>query len=223
MDASRRAVNPENYNPNGTIRHGVKLRWKQSNRYRLLQAKARELQRRNADIRKYQHNCLANYVLTLGNEIYVEPMDYRALQHRAKQTTVNAAGRFNRKKRFGKSLANKAPSMFLSILEKKVGLLETGSWNKVDKWEYRASQYDHLSGEYRHKKLSQRHQKLENGDRLQRDLYSAFLLMNADASLVHPDRDLCDRTYPQFKELHDLEIERIRTQSTQRLSSFGIA
>ena len=120
IDRSRRTMNPENYNEDSTVRKGVKLRWKQSNRYRKLAGRARELQRKNTDIRKYQHTCLANDILALGTEIYVEPMDYRALQKRAKKTEKNKSGQFKRKKRFGKSLANKAPAMLLLILENKL-------------------------------------------------------------------------------------------------------
>ena len=223
MDRSRRAMNPENYNPDGTIRRGIKLYWQKSNHYRKLQGQVRELQRKNADIRKYQHNCLANYILSLGSEIYVEDMDYRALQKRAKETTINAQGRYNRKKRFGKSLANKAPAMFLTILDNKLKAQYLGGIRKVDKWEYKASQYDHLSQKYNKKKLSQREQRLDNGDLLQRDMYSAFLLMNADEGLQHTNQALCEQTYDNFKQLHDAEILRIQSEQKPHLSSFGIA
>ena len=222
MDASRRAINPDNYNPDGTIRRGIKLFWAKSNRYKKLAAQVRELQRKNADIRKYQHTCLANYILSLGTQVYVEPMDYRSLQRRAQKTTKNAKGRFNRKKRFGKSLANKAPAMFLTILENKLSLCG-GALYRVHKWEYKASQYDHLSQKYSKKKLGERRATLTNGDTLQRDLYSAFLIMNADESLTHPDQAACTRLYPDFKRLHDQEILRIKTENHRRLSSFGIA
>ena len=222
MDASRRAVNPDNYNDDGTIRRGIKLFWAKSNRYKKLAAQVRELQRKNADIRKYQHTCLANYILSLGTQVYVEPMDYRALQRRAQKTTKNAKGRFNRKKRFGKSLANKAPAMFLTILEGKLSLCG-GALHRVHKWEFKASQYDHLSQKYSKKKLGERHATLANGDTLQRDLYSAFLIMNADNSLTHPDQEACTLYYPDFKKLHDHEIMRIQSDHHRHLSSFGIA
>ena len=38
MDRSRRATNPQNYNPDGTIKKGKKT-WKYSNRYKKLKAK----------------------------------------------------------------------------------------------------------------------------------------------------------------------------------------
>lgn len=223
MDASRRATNPDNYNPDGTICRGIKLHWNRSNRYNRLAGQVRELQRKNADIRKYQHTCLANYILSLGSEIYVEQMNFKGLQRRAKETTVNAQGRYNRKKRFGKSLANKAPAMFLTILDGKLDALGLPPTYRVDTWSFKASQYDHLSQQYRKKRLSQRTQTLDNGDTLQRDLYSAFLLMNAHESLQHPDQNRCEATYNTFKSLHDTEVHRLRTDGRPHLSSFGIA
>jgi hypothetical protein len=94
---------------------------------------------------------------------------------------------------------------------------------KVDKWEYRASQYDHLSKQYHKKKLSQRTKPLENGDIVQRDLYAAFLLMNADTNLKSPDQTLCEQTYERFKQLHDMEIARLKNEHKPHLSSFGVA
>ena len=222
MDNSRRANNPDNYNPDGTICRGKKLIWRQSNHYKKLAGKVRELQRKNADIRKYQHTCLANYILSLGNAVIIEPMQYRGLQRRAKETKKDASGRYMRKKRFGKSLANKAPAMFINILELKLKQYG-GELEKVDIFSFKASQYDHLSKKYEKKKLSQRHHVLENGDVLQRDLYSAFLLMNADASLEKPDETRCDLNYITFKKLHDREIARLRESEDKKLSSFGVA
>jgi len=223
MDASRRSMNPDNYNEDGTIRRGVKLLWTQSGRYKKLAAQVRELQRKNADIRKYQHTCLANYILSLGTQIFVEDMDYRALQRRAKKTTKDKKGRYNRKKRFGKSLANKAPSMFLTILDNKLKQLAGTEIHRVDKWAFKASQYDHLSQKYSKKSLGTRSYKLESGDLVQRDLYAAFLLMNADPSLTHPDQPQCELTFSSFLPLHNQELFRIQSDGKKHLSSFGIA
>ena len=224
MDSSKRATNPDNYNPDGTIRRGVKLRWMYSKRYKRLAGRARELQRKNADIRKYEHYCLANYILSLGDEIYVEPMNFSGLQRRAKETTTDEKGRFRKKKRFGKSLANKAPSMLINvILKSKAKAMGITGVQEVDRNTYKASQYDHTDRTFRKKLLSERMSALSNGDKVQRDMYSAFLLMNADETLRAPDQRRCEEGYARFKDLHDREIERIRHDGKRHLSSFGIA
>lgn len=122
LDRSRRYTNPDNFNPDGTVKRGTKghkLKWNKSKHYLEVAGKIRELERKNADIRKYQHTCLANDILAMGNQIYIEPMNYKGLQKRAKETQVDEKGRYKKKKRFGKSLANKAPAMFVTILKTK--------------------------------------------------------------------------------------------------------
>ena len=222
MDRSRRYSNPDNYNPDGTIRRGggKRMNWSYSHHYRVMAGKVRELERKNAAIRKYQHTCLANEILALGDNIFVEQMLFSGLQHRAKETKTDEKGRFLKKKRFGKSLANKAPAMFVSILQMKAE--QAGAqFHKVDTKKYKASQLDHTSGEYLPSHLSKRMKHLSNGDVIQRDLYSAFLLMNSADDLCHPDSTLCDSSYPLFKTFHDSELARIEASGAKHPSSFG--
>ena len=68
------------------------------------------MSRKVADKRRLAHNILANHILSLGLDVRVETMNFKGLQAKAKKTEVSEkTGRFKRKKRFGKSLANRAP------------------------------------------------------------------------------------------------------------------
>ena len=177
LDRSRRYTNPDNFNPDGTVKRGTKghkLKWNKSKHYLEIAGKIRELERKNADIRKYQHTCLANDILAMGNQIYIEPMNYKGLQKRVKETQVDEKGRYKKKKRFGKSLANKAPAMFVTILKTKAEQ-HGGEVYEVDIMSYRASQCDHTTGEYTKHGLNDRWRILGNGDKVQRDLYSAHM------------------------------------------------
>ena len=70
-------------------------------------------------------------------------MNFRGLQKRAKNTTINEkTGKFNKKKRFGKSLGNKAPAMLLEIINRKLGYFDK-QLIKIDTWSVKASQYNH--------------------------------------------------------------------------------
>ena len=109
MDRSKRATNPDNFNEDGTIKKqgNKKVVWRYSKKYVNAKNKLNELYRKQADVRKLQHEILANYIISLGDNIYVETMNYSGLQKRAKETAViEKAGRIIKKKRFGKSLAN---------------------------------------------------------------------------------------------------------------------
>lgn len=210
IDRSRRATNPENYNEDGTIKkHGnKKVLWNQSNHCIKYQNKLKELYRKQADIRKYQHECLANYIISLGNKVYVEKMNFAGLQKRAKKTEKNDKGRFKRKKRFGKSLANKAPSMLLTIIDRKLRYYGE-KLIEINTSEARASQFNHFDGTYKKKSLSQRWNDFD-GLKIQRDMYSAFLIMNINDNLKSFNIDKCNERFENFYRLHNLEVERLK-------------
>ena len=220
MDRSRRAMNPDRFNEDGTMKK-KRGRWKESRFYRILAMRKRSLEQRQAACRKDHHDTLADRILALGDEVYTETMSYKSLQRRKKETTVNSRGRYDRRGRFGKSLENGAPAMLLSIIERKLRY-EGKALHKVNTRTFRASQYNHVTDEYVKKRLSRRHNTI-NGRWVQRDLYSAFLLMNSDAFLEHADRDACIRTYDKFLEDHDRCINEVISSGAQILSSFGIS
>jgi len=209
MDRSRRSMNSNKYNKNGTIKKGNKDKWIKSKHYIKTQMKLKELQRKQKEIRKQSHNKLANHILTLGNNIKVETMNYKGLQKRSKETTKNKTGKFNKKKRFGKSIANKAPAMFLTILDNKL------KWHnemllKIDTVKVKASQYNHIEDKYIKKDLNNRWN--DFGEfKIQRDLYSSFLIMNVNDDLNSINRELCFKRFDRFKLLHDIEIDRLKS------------
>ena len=220
MDRSRRATNPDNYNEDGTIKRqgNKKVRWNKSNHYIKYQNELKELYRKQADIRKYQHECLANYIISLGNKVYVEKMNFAGLQKRAKNTEKNDKGKFKRKKRFGKSLANKAPSMLLNIINRKLGYYGE-KLIEINTLEAKASQFNHFDGTYTKKSLSQRWNDF-NGIKIQRDMYSAFLIMNVSDDLKSFDIDKCNERFENFYQLHNLEVTRLTGK--KNLSSIAI-
>lgn len=228
MDRSRRATNPDYYNPDGTIKrlkrqHGHKQKrdWKYSKRYYRLRARLRDLNRRLADIRKMEHSTLANELLEHGNEFVVEDMNYKALQKRSKETKVNAkTGRAHTKKRFGKSLSRCAPAMFISILTNKA-IRYGGNVIKVSTFETKASQFDHTDESYTKKKLSERMAHLSSGEVVQRDLYSAFLLEHIDTESLEYDTEALKLAFPAFLKMHENTKKRLQKEENDLPASVG--
>ena len=220
MDRSLRTTNPDNYNEDGTIKKqgNKKVVWNKSNHYSKYQNQLKELYRKQADVRKYQHECLANQIISLGDTIYVEKMNFSGLAKKSTKTEKTDNGRFNQKKRFGKSIANKAPSMLLGIIDRKLSYYGK-HLIKIDTWKVKASQFNHFDGTYNKKNLSQRWNDF-NGVRVQRDLYSAFLIMNTAEDLKSFDMDKCNERFENFYRLHNLEVERLSEH--RNLSSIGI-
>ena len=221
LDRQRRSNNPNNYNEDGTIKRGIKLEWIKSNKYIKTQNELKEIQRKQASIRKQSHEKLANYIISLGDRILVETMQFQGLQKRAKKTTKNKDGKFNKKKRFGKSLGNKAPAMLIEIINRKLKYdgLEI---LKINTQKVKASQYNHFTGEYNKKELKDRWNK---DIEIQRDIYSSFLIMNVNDDLETINQDKCFETYDNFKILHDKEINRLKElklNGVKLISSMGI-
>lgn len=221
MDRSKRATNPFKYNEDGTINRSNREKWVYSNRYVKLRNQYRELHRKNRMVRKQDHESLSNQLLLMGDTFFVEKMSFKGLQKRSNKTEKNKKGRFKKKKRFGRTLSNRAPSMLLSCLERKLkynGL----KLNKVNTTKVRASQYNHFDDTYTKKSLSKRWNDF-GGILIQRDLYSSFLLMNMvhDKDLDKLDRDLCFKTFDVFLKLHDELISKLRKEP-HTLKSMGI-
>lgn len=198
-----------------------KRKWKYSKRYYRLRAKLRDMNRRLADIRKMEHNILANELLQHGNEFVVEDMNYKALQKRSKETKVNPkTGRAHTKKRFGKSLSRCAPAMFISILNKKANRYG-GSVIKVNTFETKASQFDHTDESYTKKKLSERMAHLSSGEVVQRDLYSAFLLAHINTETLKYDTEALKAAFPAFLKMHENTKKRLQEAESYLPASVG--
>jgi hypothetical protein len=179
------------------------------------------MMRKQKVLRKQSHEKLANDIISLGNQVYVEDMSFKGLQKRAKKTTVNEkTGRFNKKKRFGKSVANKAPAKLIEIINRKLNYIGKEIL-KVNTWKVKASQYNHIEDNYQKKKLNERWN-LIKGDKIQRDLYSAFLIMNVKDNLEEINRNECHKNYKKFKENHNKEIQKIKTSKVKILASMCI-
>lgn len=221
LDRSRRTTNPDNYQEDGTVKRGVKLTRNKSKRYLKLQKELAYLQHCQAETRKRQHIELANHLLSLGDCFYVEKMVWSSLTRRAKKTEVSEkTGKIKRKKRFGKSVANKAPAMLIMILRQKCTSLNLVGVQDVP-LSVRASQYNHQSQDYAKKSLAQRWNQMPDGSRVQRDLYSAFLLQHYDPQAENFDQESLTQDYPHFVTLHDQTIQRLTTLP-KTLSSMGV-
>ena len=216
MDRSRRATNPQNYNDDGTVKKGRKI-WKYSNHYKKLKSKHSELCRINAINRQLAINEDANHLRSLGDVFITEPKNAGKLMRRAKETTVNSKGKFNRKKRFGRSIKNRCPSGFQAAVEQKFKV-SGGIYIEVSN-DYRASQYDHTVDDYIKKKLSDRMYKLQDGTEVQRDWYSSFLLYCYDYRTKDIDKNKCISEFDKCYNKENALIEWIKANEIKVLNS----
>ena len=139
-------------------------------------------------------------------------------EKKAKEVKKNKKGKNLSRKRFGKSIANRAPAMLLSILDRKLHYFGK-ELIKINTRKAKASQYNHVEDDYKKKKLSERWN-IINGQKVQRDMYSAFLIMNVNEDLSSFDLEKCNNRYENFLYLHNKEVERL--QGRKNLSCVGI-
>ena len=212
MDRSRRSTNPNCFNSDGTYKKGTKIKVKSRN-YKKILKQFREINRKLSCIKKYEIGRDANIIRSLGDQIYGEHMNFQGLAKRSKNTTINQnTGKINKKKRFGKSISNRCPGLMVSTLKNKF----KDGYHEVNTWEFKASQYNHITNTCTKKKLSQRIQELDyNGETItiQRDLYSAFLLMNSNNTLDKPDLNLCNITFENFIVNHTICINNLKANN----------
>jgi hypothetical protein len=203
LDRQLRANNPNKYNKNGTINTKNKDKWTYSNKYKITKNILNDIQRKLAAKRKTEHEKLTNIVLEQGNNIKVENMDYKKLQQ----------------KKYGKQISIKAPSMFLDILSRKLSY-QGLSLKKVNTYTVRASQYNPYDDTYKKKSLSNRWHKWNKDIKIQRDIFSAWLIKNVDDSLEIIDRQKCLDEFEQFYSNYLVEENRLR-QCDDLISSMG--
>ena len=226
MDRSRRAMNPENYNDDGTIRKGKKT-WKKSNRYKKLHSQYRNICRIAAENRHLAINEEVNHMRALGNVFITEPKNAKKLQKRSKKASVIQKSdgteqliyKYKRRKRFGKSIKNRCPGYFQAQAKAKFERT-SGVYIEVPVT-YRASQYDHTCNKYIKKALSQRMYELADGIRVQRDWYSSFLMYCIGTDLQNISRYKCKRYFDELYTKY-LELEQYIINNKITVMNSGI-
>lgn len=203
LERQRRANNPQNYNPNGTIKSG-RLLWNKSIRQRETQAKLAELQRRQAAYRKSLHGRLVNRVLGMGSIIQFEKLSYESFQ-----------------RQFGRSVLVRAPGIFIEHLKRKAASAGV-QINEFPTHSTRLSQTCHQCGAVAPKPLSQRWHACECGIVAQRDLYSAFLASCVDDTRLNAD--YAQQAWPGADTLLRAALSDLQLAKGGRLpASFGLS
>ena len=171
LERQRRANNPDNYDEHGRIKkHGQHRRtWKNSKSSLATRRRYATQERKLAAQRKSLHGRLVNEIVREGRDIHIEKISSQGWQ-----------------KRFGKSVSLHAPGMLIDHLKRTVAKTG-GTLHEVPTRTTKLSQYCHGCGRYEKKPLSQRWHHCACGiGPVQRDLYSAFLLVSLEAADTIP-------------------------------------
>jgi hypothetical protein len=123
LDNSRRAMNPENFNEDGTIKKGIyvegkryRLKWNFSNGYKKAVAELKDLYRVQAENRKLERINIANEILSHGNMIMVNDYPFQWVAMCKKETEKEN----EKKKKAGYSVGHNAPAMLVTLIDTKL-------------------------------------------------------------------------------------------------------
>ena len=211
MDRQRRANNPQNYNPDGTIKIGRKT-WNDSKRYLKTKAQYKELERLGREQRRHAHERLSNQIVEMGDSFIVEQMSFAELAKRHEIPTKNESGKFLSSAGFGKHVKRRAPASLISLIKYK-SFFRGRKFLEVNVDDIAATQLDHSTGERNPLELSQRIKIVDN-QIVQRDLYSAFLLKNIYPSATGVDLNSCKKDFPHFLSLQEETMENLEFEKT---------
>lgn len=215
-DHKMRINNPSCFNDNGTFIKGSKVLRTKGMIRKMMQLKT--MYRKRSTYVKQSNNYNVNRLIEEGTYIITEPMNYKALQKRSKNSgrqekpseitdnkgTVKTVYKYKRRKRFGHSILVHSPSAFIQDLQSKA-IKYGGTVTYVDIKVYRASQYDHVTDTYKKCSLSER-SKLIGGKIVQRDCYSAFLLYHIEDE-THPNLVECLYDFKHFLHCQNMLID----------------
>lgn len=211
MDRQRRANNPQNYNPDGTIKAGRKT-WNDSKRYLKTKAEYQELERLGREQRRHAHERLSNQIVEMGDSFIVEQMSFAELAKRHETPIKNESGKFLSSAGFGKHVKRRAPASLISLIKYK-SHFRGRKFLEVNVDDIAATQLDHSTGEKKPLKLSQRIKIVDN-QVVQRDLYSAFLLKNIYPSATGVDLNSCKKDFPHFLSLQEDTMNNLEFEKT---------
>lgn len=199
MDRSMRAMNPDNYNSDGTIKKqgNKKVVWVKSKKYLQYQDMLKSLNRKQADTRKLQHECLANYIISQGDSFFINTISFKALQMREEK---ERNGEKIKKKRYGRVIANRAPSMLIDIINRKLARFNK-ELNVVDTGkEKRTLQFNHVTGLFSEDKQKDYYINIGQAQ-VHRLAYGAFLNFHATEDLNGYDIESCRADFEDFLRL----------------------
>ena len=183
------ALNPECYDEDWRLKEWAKLKanWKIAYLMKIINC----LRRKQAKKHNNEINTLVKEILAFAWDLISEEMDFKEIRQSKEY------------KGLAKIIQFCTPWLLKSKLEENVEL------KYVDKYNYKASQYNHLTDEYCKPLLSERVKTIWENI-IQRDLYSAYLLLNHKEDLKEIDREKCIENFNTFLENHNQLISELK-------------
>lgn len=173
LTRQRIANNPDNYNPDGTIKKGKKV-WVNSKGYLETKHALANLKRKQAEYRKLSHKELANAIVQMGDKFIIRQSNFEKLKERSKKDKKSETGKNLSKKRAGKTINSHAPAMFIQQLLYKAEF-QNKETQVITNKNFNPYEYNHVSKETIEHKTHLKSINID-GFEVQKNLYAAFLV-----------------------------------------------
>ena len=182
-------INPECYDETWRLKDWVKLKanWKITYLMKIISC----LRRKQTKKHNNEINILVKEILEFAWDLISEEMNFKEIRQSKEYRSL------------WKIIQFCTPWLLKSKIEENVEL------KYVDKYNYRASQYNHLTNEYCKPLLSERVKNIWK-NKIQRDLYSAYLLLNHNEDLKTIDRKKCIDNFNTFLINHNQLISELK-------------
>ena len=199
IERSRRVNNPDCYHEDGTIKKGARFKHPSHRQLRLRVRRLKAYRSLSEELQKLQGQ-LVNRIVSQANAIKIEDLSVKGLQRRSREIRINPkTNRPFSKKRFGKSIFRAAPSVFRKALQTRAHQLGI-DFEVISPKDTKPSQYNHITQTFEKKSLSTRIYDLsEDVTGIQRDLYSAFLIVHIENG--HYEQEQLTQDFPVFYKL----------------------
>ena len=183
------SLNPDCYDEDWKTKEWAKLKanWKIAYLMKIISC----LRRKQAKKHKNEINILVKEILEFAWELISEEMNFKEIRQSKEY------------KGLAKIIQFCTPWILKSKIEENVEL------KFVDKYNYKASQYNHETNKYIKPKLSERTKKIWENI-IQRDLYSAYLLLNHKKNLKEINRKKCIENFNTFLVNHNELISTLK-------------
>ena len=195
------ALNPDCYDEVWKLKDWAKLKanWKIAYLMKIINC----LRKKQAKKHNNEINILVKEILAFAWELISEEMDFNEIKKSKEYRSL------------WKIIQFCTPWLLKNKLEENVEL------RHVDKYNYRASQYNHVTNEYIKPKLSDRTKKIWD-NLIQRDLYSAYLLLNHNENYKEIDREKCIENFNTFLTKHNELISTLKQSWLTYPTSFWL-
>ena len=163
---------------------------------------------------------MANYVLTLA--LKTELWQEHILEKRLNIARMIYNSCLSEILKRHRKMINSSEYKGISNLDKKE---QSKRYKELDK-KYSISKFElnkyvkPMTNEYEKKRLSKRWVEIL-GNKIQRDLYSAFLIKNVKGNLEEVNIEKAQKEFKNFVKLHNEEIERIKKGNVKTLKCVG--